>query len=229
MKFLIRFSALVSLFTILAGGCSDPVSPPSTSIPTGTYAYRTLFSQGDLPMRRHQRLVLASQTQALLYDTLFHDDNGTWVTDSISRLAVSLQSVGNGYYRGIGIRTGDGAEPDTTLRYWLFSRRGDSLYTFIGHAFNGSNIGIVGRWETAAADTVMLGSRYVLDFRNDSVAIQGNTAGAGSIRGTFRYATNRDTLRIMGAPVDLGDRFSVTPGWGLYITSRPVHGYGRTQ
>lgn len=225
MKSLPQLSALIIVLILMVSGCSDPVSQPGTSFPAGTYVYERLLASDSSQLMERQRLVLASQSQAVLYDTIYQNSNGTWEIFSTWDMSISLQSVGNGYYRGVTIRRANSVPVDTLLYYWLFSRRGDSVYVYRGHGFTGSNIGIIGRWQTSDADTALVGTRYTLDFRSDSVSIEGRVPGWGDLSAVFPYKTNRDTLRIMTGLVNFGDRFSVTPGWGLYITSRPTHGY----
>lgn len=210
-------------------GCSDPVSPSGVGVPTGTYRYETSFTEGGVDLRRVSTMMLLSQREGYIFDTLYRNNAGTWQPDSTVMLELAFRGFGNGYYRTIGIQRRGSSQPDTSVSYWLFARRADSVYMHVGQSYEGNNLGIVGRWDTPEDDTALLGGRYSLHFRNDSVAIEGNDPVMGPLTGVFRYQTDRDSLRIIGAPVDLGNRYSVTPGWWLYLTHRPTHGYGKVE
>jgi|GEM_PF-2926883 len=221
--------ALIAAFMVSLGACSDPVSPSEPGIPTGIYRYERSFMDGGVRMWHSSQIVLASQLQGYVYDTLYREEGGVRVADSVGALTLIFQAIGNGYHRTIGVGTHSDALPDTVLGYWRFSYRDDSLYTYIGRCYSGGGLGIIGRWELLASDTALLGGHYTLDFRNDSVGIEGHVPGVGDVSGRFLYQARLDTLRVFDAPVDLGDRYSVTPGWWLYLTTRPDHGYARVR
>lgn len=214
----------------LMAGCSQPSAPSlETGLPAGNYRYESSFEQGGVPMRRAMALTITVLRQGVLYDTLFRQEAGEWIADSVSKLDLQFKSIGDGYHRTIGIfRRGD-AMPDTSVAYWRFQNEGDSLYYRVASRFTGNNRHLPGRWKSHAGDTALSGHSLQFDFGNDSVTISGHLHEGTDFSGTYRYLSDADSFDIEGLSLGLGDHYSVTPNFWLYIYNRPLHGFRKVE
>lgn len=225
-----RISSHRSLFAvILLGllliGCEGGTEPNSPSIPIGLYRHAEQSTQGGVETKRVRTILLPSQLEGHIYDTLYTLHNGSWEADSTAEIELHFQLVGDGYQRTTEVHRGEGMTADTTIGYWYFFRRGDSLYYYMGHRLLGTNAGIVGSWESDPRDTAATRRYYALNFTRDSVSITYKARQVGDLTGIYRYQTDRNKITIAGLPFSLGSRYEVVPGWSLYLTSEATVGY----
>ncbi len=216
--------SLIAIAVVMAG-CEEPAAPVDTSVPVGVYRYESVMDKSGMAMRRSMMLRLLSQREGALYDTVFRQENGEWLADSVSRMELRFQNVGDSYHRAIAIARRGDAFPDTSLAYWRFTRYGDSISYSVSQRFNGPNLSLVGTWQSYPGDTALSKSNLRLEFRSDSVVMNGYAPGVPAVAGTFAYTISNDSLGIKGAPIVLGDRYSVTPSVWLYLSTRPYHGF----
>jgi len=214
------------LLLILLVGCEGGTEPNSSSIPIGLYSHTEHSTQGGLETKWARTILLPSQLEGHIYDTLFTMRNGSWEIDSTLETGLHFQLVGDGYQRTTEVHRVVGLPVDTTIGYWYFFRRGDSLYFYTGHRFIGNNAGIVGSWESDPRDTAAMHRYYALNFTRDSVSITYKARQVGDLTGIYRYQADRNKITIAGLPFSLGSRYEVVPGWSLYLTSEATHGYG---
>jgi hypothetical protein len=220
----IRLHILLACVAILAG-CDAGTEPNSTGIPIGLYTNVELSVQGGLDTRHVRTILLPTQTVGHLYDTIYTLRDGAWQADSIAETELHFQLVGDGYQRTIEVHRSASAPADSSIAYWYFFRRGDSLYHYTGQRLLGPNVGIVGNWESDPRDTAFTGRYYALRFTKDSVAVTYKAHPVGDLSGMYRYQVDRNTIAIQGLPLSLGSRYEVVPGWSLYLTTQATRGY----
>src|SRR5688500_17865279 len=134
---IVQFRSILVLFvlSVLVAGCGDPVqSSPPTYAPTGYWWYRQTDSATGHTLR--SRLLLeSSKGTGTLIDTVSYPAAGGGMVDSIIRRRLEFTPVGDGYQRMLTITEQTGSAADTTLDYWYFFRRGDTLLYFSGMRF----------------------------------------------------------------------------------------------
>lgn len=222
---MLALAALILAGAISAVGCSDSGSNPVTSgIPAGVWFNEESFTLGGTQLQRKSYLTVSSQSEGVLTDTIFALRNGEWKVDSVVATDLRFNPVGDGYQRTLEIYNAATVAPDTVLRYWFLFRRGDSLFHYVGMRFVGQNPGLVGEWHNDENDILLLNGCSRLTFGMDSVAITDRCEAADSVRTSYLYQTNKDTLTITGRQL-YGTRFEVVPGWSLYLTTRATGGY----
>jgi hypothetical protein len=219
--------ALLLMTLLLLAGCGDNAAQfVSIGVPRGTWVYSRLDTQGG-EERRHTRTLTLDDTLGTLDDTLLtRRSSVSWSIDSVSRTTMSFQSIGDGYQRTVEIRSGGSTLPDTSIRYYYFFKRGDSLSYYAGMRFVGSGARLLDTWKSDERDTLLLGESIGLSFRSDSVSVTRRPmlhAGSDTV---LPYRTKGDTLTIDGFTT-FGDRYEVIPGWSLYITTHASPGYAR--
>ncbi len=216
---------LLPVLLLLFAGCDDSgTTPISPGPPSGSWLNVQTYTIGGTEMRRTSNLTILSQTEGSLIDTVFGLVSGEWTVDSVIRVDLRFNPVGDGYQRTYEIHMVPGSAPDTTLRYWYLFRRGDSLVHYIGMRFLGANAGLTGEWRNDPADTAFLGLCHALKFTDNSVVILDDCGTPFSEGPMYDYEVDRDTLKISGRQL-YGARFEVVPGWSLYLTARPSVGY----
>ncbi|MEP7219415.1 MAG: hypothetical protein ABI876_10890 [Bacteroidota bacterium] len=220
-----RFRILLLIAPLLFTGCDSPSGPADQTMPLGRYARTETGERGGVMTRTNHEIDIHSESLAWVRDTVFLRDGSDWKIDAVSELKLQMSPLGDGYSRTLEIHMKDGAPVDTTLRYWSFLLRNDSLYFYTGSRFLGYNIGIVGHWESDPADTEISGQHSALTFTDDSVHIERNLVPSGVTAGTFHYQTDRQNLSIEGSPIVYGNRYQVFPGWSCYITSSATDGF----
>lgn len=225
MKLILLHIALLAGVALIAG-CDGGTEPNSSGIPIGIYTNVEQSTQGGFETRHVRTILLPTQTGGHLYDTIFTMRNGAWQIDSIAETELRFQLVGDGYQRTVEIRRDSSAPADSSIAYWYFFRRGDSLYHYTGQRLLGNNVGIVGGWESDPRDTAFTHRYYALRFTNDSVRVTYKDHPVGDLSGTYHYKADRNILTIDGLPLALGSRYEVVPGWSLYLTTQAIRGYG---
>jgi hypothetical protein len=224
---LLLFHTLAALAAaaVLLAGCEGGTEPNSSGIPIGIYTNVEQGVQGGLETRHVRTILIPTQTGGHLYDTIFTMRNGAWEMDSTAETELRFQLVGDGYQRTVEIRRDSSAPADSSIAYWYFFRRGDSLYHYTGQRLLGNNVGIVGSWESDPRDTAFTHRYYALRFTADSVSVTYKDHPVGDLSGIYPYKAVGSTLTIQGLPLTLGSRYEVVPGWSLYLTTQATRGY----
>jgi len=222
--FLLASVALLALS--LFGACDGSTDPgESTSLPYGRYLYKELVQQGAVTRELRSAIELRSADNARIYDTIYRVTNGELSIDSVFETELHLGSGGAGYQRAVEIHKVLGAPVDTTLHYWYFFRRGDSLFYYKGDRFTGGNIGLTGKWMSDPKDSAVVGWRTDIDFRASDVEIRRVPVDGGQSESVFPYTESKNTIAIQGDSPFAGDRYQIVPGWALFITTHAAKGY----
>jgi hypothetical protein len=224
MRNLFLFPLLLFVLVLSLTGCDSGVEPDDTSIPVGLYLYSDQSPQGDVTLERHYSVILFSESEGLLTDTTYIIRDGQRTLDSIRETELSFANGGAGYRRAIEIEKIGGVPVDTTVHYWRFVRRGDSLFCYVGDRFTGFNIGLEGSWWSEPDDSAAAGWRTDLDFTGDSLRVR-HVPDVGPGTGRFAYAEDHNILTLDKTSPFRGDRYQIIPGWALYITTRGTQGY----
>lgn len=206
--------------------CDQAVDAVGTSIPIGVWRRETIVNQGGVDRKSVRRVSLRSQSDGRFFDTLYTMSGTTWVVDSVWETGLTFQGVGDGYQRAVEIIAGMGSS-DTSLSYWYFFQRNDSLYFYGGMRYLGSNPGIVGNWSSDPNDTAITRRYYTFKFGADSLDVT-NSSGSGTPSGRYGYQLSGSTLTVTGAVLDFVNRYEVVPGGGLYLTTPLSPGYAES-
>lgn len=214
----LRLPCLAAILLVLAiAGCGDTVEPGSSIYtPSGRWRY----TETDTLLGTTLRSGLAFNPltrNGTIVDTFSRAQGGA---DSIVSYRFQYGTVGEGYQRIVMIREDSIASPDTSLAYWYFYRRGDTLLYYSGMRFVGNSPLLQGVWENDPGDVATLGEHCRLEFSDDSVKIVHAEQGSGSTTRTLVYQTSGNLLQVAPDSCIAGDRFEINPGISLYITSR---------
>ncbi len=219
----LRYSFLSALLlALLSAGCGDSVQPGSAIFsPAGKWRYTA--TDPLLGTTTRSQLAFDALTgSGTIVDTITSTAGGD---DSIVSYRFRYTTVNEGYQRMILIRGDSTAPADTSLGYWYFYRRGDTLLYYTGMRFVGNGVGLEGVWESAGADVGLTGEHCRLEFSEQSVKIlHTQTGGTGTTR-TLPYTALGDSLGTPGDPCIAGDRYEINPGFALYITTRATRRY----
>lgn len=217
---MVRFRPFLFLIPLLLlGGCSSNPSGPGTNftVPLGRWLQVRTFSDLSYQHQVRSSLDLLSYTGGTLRDSSFVWNGTDWTLDSVSTIAITFESVGDGYQR---TREVGPSITDTTVRYWYFFKRGDSLYYYRGMRFLGTNVGLEGRWSSDTLDRSLGGAAYALDFQQGHLDYS-----ASGVSSPLTYTVSGDTLHVDGGAFPFGDRYELFPGWSLYVTNHITGGY----
>ena len=217
----LRSPVLVALlFAAALAGCGDSVQSTSSSFsPSGRWRYVESGAGGGDSLRSYLFLD-PGRGIGTISDTITR--NGV---DSVVNIRLEYTIVGDGYQRMLMIREDSAAVADTTLSYWFFFRRGDTLLYYAGMRFLGSSAQLQGAWGTDPADVYFVDERCRLEFGDDSVRVHHEDLAGGVTTETLGYSTSGDMLHVDTNSCIVGDRFEITPGISLYITSRTTRRY----
>jgi hypothetical protein len=185
----------------------------------------TRDSVGGLARLSRSYITLGSPKGDSIVDSTWVQNGSEWRLDTIRQLRFEFYPVGDGYDRAVEVHKVGGETVDTTLHYWYFFTRGDTLFHYVGMRFLGNNSGLKGTWVTEAKDAAYLNGYCSLSFDGDSVTIQQGSGSSGGVTGVYSYSTNRDTIHIDTDTFAYGDRYELLPGIHLYITSRATSPY----
>jgi hypothetical protein len=221
------FASVVAALSMIlfAAGCQSGTEPSSSGIPIGLYASESTATRGGVETRQVRTILLPSQLEGRIYDTLFTLRNGVWQADTMAETELHFQLVGDGYQRTVEVHHTMTAPADSSIGYWYFFRRGDSLYYYTGQRLLGNSPGLVGSWESDARDTAFSHRYYALHFTHDSVGVTYKAHPVGDLSGMYTYQAAGNSLTIQGLPLSLGSRYEIVPGWSLYLTSQATHGF----
>jgi hypothetical protein len=220
IDFLPRPALLLLLLVTALAGCGDSVqSNPTSFSPSGRWRYVERSVSGGDSLRSYLFLD-PTRGIGVISDTITRGG-----VDSVVDIRLEYTTVGDGYQRMLLIRQDSGAVADTTLGYWYFFRSGDTLLYYSGMRYLGSSARLKGAWGTDPADIYLVNERCRLEFGEDSVRVHHEDLAGGVTSETLRYTTNGDNLQVEGNSCIAGDRFEVTPGVSLYITSRTTRRY----
>jgi hypothetical protein len=198
----------------------DPVqSTPSTYAPAGRWRYVESDPVRATSLKSYLTLDPGRGSGSII-DTITIGG-----VDSVATTTLSYNGIGDGYQRMLMIHERPGALPDTTLSYWYFFRRGDTLLYYSGMRYLGSSPRLRGAWANDPADLSFIEERCRFEFGVDSVRIIHEDTTGGETAETLRYTAVGDTLTLPPNSCIVGERYEVTPGISLYITSRPSRRY----
>jgi hypothetical protein len=213
------------LLMLVVLGCSgDPVAtdPADQIMPLGTWSRTQAYADGGGDRRLVSTVIISSQTTGILRDSFFVRGTDAWTFDSLAEVDLRFSSVGDGYLHTTEV---DRRHSDTTVRYWYFFKRGDSLYYYRGMRFLGRNVGLDGIWGSDVSDSLIDGRSYSLAFSHGELTY-GSVGDGVSATVKYGYSVAGDTLSLHGGALPFGDRYEVFPGWSLYITNH-AFGYAR--
>jgi hypothetical protein len=207
-------------------GCDQTTGPAVGSVPSGRWVHDTTLTVAGEQQRQTSVVILSSTDPAFIRDTSWTLRNSIWEVDSTVETVLKLDPVGDGYLRTVESRRVNGGMPDSTLRYWYFFSRNDSLYFYRGMRFLGKGLGLVGNWAIDSMDTAATGLSYSLHFTSDSVEIQ-NSRANGPASGRYSYQSSGSLLTINNVSLGFGSRYEVVPGTAFYSTTTVQSGYRR--
>jgi hypothetical protein len=211
------------ILAAVAGGCDSSPQFSQSGVLSGNWIYSRFDTAAGVAFRRASLLQL-SDTVGMKYDTTFEQLGVGWGIDSTTMTRLEFQGVGDGYQRAREIRQTE-TTIDTTVRYWYFFKRGDSLFYYVGMRYLGGSSGLVGTWKNEDRDSADVGGMTTLDFAGDNMVAIRVKSGTQVQNETRAYRTKGDTLTFDGLPTPYGDRYEVVPGFALYITTRATGGY----
>ncbi len=217
---------LLALLLVTQFGCDQTTAPPVGSVPSGRWVRDTTFTVAGEQQRQTSVVILSSTDPAFIRDTAWTLRNSIWEVDSTVERVLNLSPVGDGYLRTVEVRRVNGGMADSTLRYWYFFTRNDSLYFYRGMRFLGKGLGLVADWAIDSLDTSLTGLAYSLHFTSDSVEVR-NDRAVGPMSGRYGYQAQGSLLTITNLSLGFGSRYEVVPGTAFYSTTMIQAGYRR--
>jgi hypothetical protein len=217
---------LIVVLGLFASGCDTATGPVHSAIPLGYYRHEETLDE----TRRARVFELRSQETGYIRDTVWTQGSGGWKVDTAWSTELRFQLVGDGYFRTIERRSSGGILADSTVSYWYFFLRGDTLHYYNGVRLLGKSLGLTGKWESDPRDTLPTGSFLSFDFNADSVTmVERNVVTGDHESDTYAYDAEGDRLTIKVGNEELEARYEVVPGWSLYITNDTSAKYVRVR